>query len=155
MYITVYNNTSDNRTLEKILNNIGSYTARPVEPFSRESPSFIVTYDTSILSAGNYLFCSDLNRYYYINDIVILTGGRIQINCGECDVLMTYKESINSLTALCIRNETLNNQRIIDKNFPTTGDTNIKTLRFDSTALTTPDGDKECYVLIVSGSKGA
>lgn len=155
MNINVYNNISDNRTLEKILDNIGSYTSRPVEPFSRESPSFIVTYDSSILSNGNYLYCSELNRYYYISDIVILTGGRIQINCGECDVLMSYKQNITSLTALCVRNETLNNQRIIDKNFPTTGDTNIKTLRFDSTALTTPDSSKECYVLIVSGSKGA
>ena len=44
-------------------------------------------------SAGNYCFIKEFNRYYYITDIRVLTGGLYQLQL-DVDVLMTYKEDI-------------------------------------------------------------
>lgn len=154
VHITLYNNMSDKRTLNKNISAVTSFdNAKTVENFNVSTPQFIISYDVSLLTSVNYCYCAETNRYYYINDINILTGGRVQLTC-MCDVLMSYKNDINSLTALCVRNETLNNQRIVDKNYPTTGDTNIRAVRFDNTSLINPDKSAECFVLIVSGSKG-
>lgn len=153
MHITLYNNSSDRRTLNKSISAVAEFeNAKTVENFNISTPQFIISYDVSLLTSVNYCYCAETNRYYHITDITVLTGGRVQLNC-ICDVLMSYKNDINTLTALCVRNETINNQRIVDKNFPTTGDTNIKAIQFNNSSLINPNSDAECFVLIVSGSK--
>lgn len=153
MHITLYNNISDRRTLNKSISAVADFeNAKMVENFNISTPQFIISYDVSLLTSVNYCYCVETNRYYHITDITVLTGGRVQLNC-ICDVLMSYKNDINALTALCVRNETLNNQRIVDKNFPTTGDTNIKAIQFSNSSLINPNSNAECFVLIVSGSK--
>lgn len=144
---------SDRRTLNKSISSVADFeNAKAVENFNISTPQFIISYDTSLLTSVNYCYCYETQRYYHITDINVLTGGRAQLNC-ICDVLMSYNADIKDLTALCVRNETINNQRIVDKNFPTTGDTNIKAIQFNNSSLINPNADAECFVLIVSGSK--
>lgn len=153
MHITLYNNSSDRRTLNKTITSVADFeNAKTVENFNISTPQFIISYDVSLLTSVNYCYCAETNRYYHITDITVLTGGRVQLNC-ICDVLMSYNADIKALTALCVRNETINNQRIVDKNFPTTGDTNIKAIQFSNSSLINPNENAECFVLIVSGSK--
>lgn len=47
---------------------------------------------------SNYVKCVDTGRYYYINNITAMTGGRISID-GQIDVLYTYKDDILNSTA--------------------------------------------------------
>lgn len=61
------------------------------------SPTFIMAYNPLVLNA-NYLFCTKTSRYYYINSIDAMTGGRIAINCS-IDVLYTYRSEILSSVA--------------------------------------------------------
>ena len=153
MHITLYNNSSDKRALNKNISTVAEFeNAKTVENFNISTPQFIVSYDVSLLTNVNYCYCLETNRFYYVTEIIVLTGGRVQLSC-MCDVLMSYKNDINALTALCVRNETLFNHRIIDDNYPTTGDTNIRTIKFDGTGLINPSDEIECYVLMVSGSK--
>lgn len=156
MTINLYNNTSDKRVVNKAINLLATFeNAKAVDDFSVTSPEFIIEYNGGLLSQCNYVYCSETNRYYYVDDIIIMTGGRMKISCSGVDVLMSYKSDIYGLTALCVRNETLNNQRIADNDYPVTGDTDIRAVRFDTSAFTMPSADIECYTLIVSGSKGA
>ena len=60
-------------------------------------PVFYLKTDPIVYNA-NYLFCSDTQRYYYINNITAVTGGRIAIDC-KIDVLYTYRAEILESTA--------------------------------------------------------
>lgn len=60
-------------------------------------PVFYLKTDPIVYNA-NYLFCSDTQRYYYINNITAVAGGRIAIDC-KIDVLYTYRAEILESTA--------------------------------------------------------
>lgn len=60
-------------------------------------PTFILKTNPVVYNA-NYLFCEFTSRYYYIESIDALSGGRIAIHC-KIDVLYTYRnEILNSTT---------------------------------------------------------
>ena len=60
-------------------------------------PVFFLATNPIVYNA-NYLFCSDTQRYYYINQITAATGGRVSISCS-IDVLYTYRNEILESTA--------------------------------------------------------
>lgn len=59
-------------------------------------PTFILKTNPVVYNA-NYLFCEFTSRYYYINSIDALSGGRIAIHC-KIDVLYTYRNEILNST---------------------------------------------------------
>lgn len=67
------------------------------------NPIFILGYDSSFVSA-NYLHCSELNRYYFIDNINLMPGHRMELVCSV-DVLMSYAPQISALTCLISRQE--------------------------------------------------
>lgn len=67
------------------------------------SPVFIVAYDANLLTV-NYAYCAEFSRYYFLTDITVMTGGRLQIT-GRVDVLGTYGATLKTLTALMTRTE--------------------------------------------------
>ena len=56
------------------------------EPSSITDPRLILVYNKSYLSC-NYLYIQDFNRYYFINNINVLPGGRLEIT-AHVDVLI-------------------------------------------------------------------
>lgn len=56
------------------------------------SPTFILK-TSPVVYNSNYLYCSFTHRYYYINEVIAMSGGRVAINCSV-DVLYTYKDEI-------------------------------------------------------------
>lgn len=89
MELQIYNNNSNTNVLNKKITLV-------------DTLEFNLKVDNSILqpililknySAGNYCFIKEFNRYYYISDIRVLTGGLYQLQL-EVDVLMTYKDKI-------------------------------------------------------------
>ena len=65
------------------------------QPCSVETPTFILNSNL-VSSADNYLYCSDFGRYYYITDIVPMTGGQQSVTCSV-DPLMSYAEQIKNI----------------------------------------------------------
>ena len=113
MYIVLYKNKSDNRVLQKELTQIS--TPLSCDIYNSESiinPRFILEY---IGVEPNYCYVAELNRYYYIRDIILDKGGRRILMC-EVDVLMSNIDEILNLNCLIARNEneTLCNKYLVD-----------------------------------------
>lgn len=89
MELKIYNNNSNNNVLNKNITLV-------------DTLEFNLKIDNSILQPvlilknykrGNYCYIEKFNRYYYITDIKLLTGGLYQLQL-DVDVLMTYKDII-------------------------------------------------------------
>lgn len=64
-------------------------------------PTFILKTDKKVYNA-NYVYCSTTGRYYYIDEFVAMSGGRMAINCS-IDVLYTYRAEILNSSAWVLR----------------------------------------------------
>lgn len=105
MQIIFYNNSCDNRQVDKNITAVKTVTAECFEDSSILNPVLICTYDAALFSA-NYLYIEYYGRYYFINDITIIDGHRIKIS-AHVDVLMTYAAQIKSLTVIVDKQKTL------------------------------------------------
>ena len=62
---------------------------------------------------SNYCFIPKFNRYYFIDEIIPITGDRSIIKC-RVDVLESFKDDIKSLTAIINKQETIADKFIDD-----------------------------------------
>lgn len=95
MTLNLYRNTSDPKTLNKT---IGEPLAVVNDVFLKAptnllNPVFVLT---DINVKPNYLYCPELERYYFIEGFGYMTGERVEYRC-RVDVLMTYVDSIKEL----------------------------------------------------------
>ena len=117
MNITLYQNLSDKRCLNKNITEIEHFTdVNILEQTTTTNPTFILKSTTQAINA-NYLYCNLLNRYYFINEWVMMSGQRIGIKCSV-DVLYTYREQIYQLSATMLRNEHIGVNYIPDQLLP-------------------------------------
>lgn len=155
MTLNLYNTSDDTRVMDKTVTLIKSVTAKPSENVSILSPVFILDYDvftdTTLLTA-NYLYCTELLRYYYITDIQILTGGRVRISCSV-DVLKTYSDSIKNCDCVVTRSESVGKpSEIPDNNLPV--DPNIMTVEsivFSHSPFDVNFNTDKCWLLTAIG----
>lgn len=77
----------------------------------------------------NYVHIASFNRYYFVNDIIVLRNNLIEINC-KCDVLMSFKNEILNQRALIKRNANDWNLYINDNNFISYSNTKLITKKF-------------------------
>lgn len=118
MQIVLYTNFSDNRYLSKNITKIMELSCHVKDACSVESPRVVLTDVLGgKLSICNYAYIQDFTRYYYIKDIVADTAGRIELQL-QCDVLMTYAGQIRSMDGVILRQEFLNNKKIVDDYAP-------------------------------------
>lgn len=105
MTITVYKTSADNRALDKIstASVVGSAISTIDMPHDNNvlSPTFIVTSNSNLYTA-NYVYCATYGRYYFIDSVTTLTGGRMALKCSV-DVLQTYATGIKNCPATIIR----------------------------------------------------
>lgn len=145
MYITLYRNGSDNRKLRKSLTQIS--TPLSCDIYGSESiinPRFILEY------AGvepNYCYVAELNRYYYIRDIILSPGGQRILMC-EVDVLMSNIDEILNLNCLVLRqeNETLCNKYLVDNKMLANVNKEEVVESFGETVITNPS---TCFLLTI------
>lgn len=105
MTISFYKTNDDPKKLNKTMLPIGSgqgtLTAtvnNTAETISLLNPTFILATNSIYFTATHILVAEMGNRYYFINDIQLLTGGKMSISCS-IDVLKTYASEI--LTRPC------------------------------------------------------
>ena len=79
------------------------------------NPVFVLDYNPAIISL-NYAYVSDFGRYYFINNISVAPGGKMEVDCSV-DVLQTYNNQIASLSVEVSRQEFLVEPYLPDSNF--------------------------------------
>lgn len=80
---------------------------------SLNRPKLKISASNMLISSCNYFYLDDFNRYYYIEDAVLLQHGVYEIT-GRVDPLKSFEGGIAGLTALVLRNEFEYNGDIVD-----------------------------------------
>lgn len=94
--ITIGTSNDDVNKITKSFNIVDSVSARIKEPCDILYPTFILNYDARFASC-NYIYVGEWNRYYYIDNITLSSGGTMVLNC-VVDVLKSWSESILGIT---------------------------------------------------------
>lgn len=149
MTITIGTTSDDSLKLTKSFSG-NDVTVQLKSPCDILNPVFVLAYNTSYLTA-NYLYCSDFNRYYFINNVQVLTGNRIELPCSV-DVLMSYNNQIKRLICNVKRNQDSKIRSIYmsDSAKPLEAKTITETHVFDADPFVRGDGYRN-YVLTVLG----
>ena len=149
MTVTLYKNTSDKRNLNKVISEIKSVSATAKGDINIISPTLIIQYFNTDF---NYCYISELNRFYYVNSLTLLTGQRMQINLSV-DVLMTYKEEIKNLTVNVLRYENIEPTFLSDSRIPLFSDTVQKVIEFPENIfnIESPSENSKNFLLTVAG----
>lgn len=104
MNLTLYYNASERKVIGKSLRTLGTVTGVLKGDASITSPTFVLDSNNSYLSETNYLYWQETGRYYYIDDVQMLTGGRMVFVCSV-DVLQSFATQIKAQTAIIDKQE--------------------------------------------------
>lgn len=118
MNVNFYVCNDDRRKVNKSITPVNSISCKIKDDCTLDNPVLIIEKDSlSNFATSNYCYISDFARYYYVEDVTLMTGGRIAVKC-RCDVLMSFSGSIKSLNGVIERQEHLFNNYIADDKAP-------------------------------------
>lgn len=103
------------------------------------------SYNIEDIGTSNYFSIPKVNRYYFITDITMMSGGRVAIT-GKVDVLMSYKTDIIGSTQLIVRQEKKTNNFLIDTDIPLSSKKQVIEHEFGESIV-----DSGYYILAVNG----
>ena len=150
MEVILYKNSSENNVIGKSLAQIKSVEANLKNDVSIINPTFVLNYTANILNS-NYCFIPKFNRYYFIDEIVPITGDRCIVKC-RVDVLESFKEDIKSLTVILDKAQSIykSNKYLDDGSF-------IVENKDFNTIYNFPNGFNEegTFILICAGGGGS
>lgn len=147
--IQLYYNASERKVIGKNLTQVGNPIQCVVKgDASIMSPIFIFNSNGNYPVGVNYLYWADTGRYYFIDDIQVLTGSRMALHCSV-DVLETYGSNIKNQVAIVDKQQHESNLYYNDGSF-------IKDSREFYTVHSFSNGfnDTGKYVLITAGGHG-
>lgn len=115
--ITLYNNSSENHRVDKTnyLEELVTLNGVFRDEVSIINPVFRI--ETDIIPTCNYCYINIFNRYYYVDNIVMVRNNLWELYCS-CDTLMSFKVHIYELKGYIGRHETKYNPYIIDEKLP-------------------------------------
>lgn len=130
MIIRLYQNKSDKNHVDKSLTKLGDdITGTLRDDCSIINPVIkIENYTGSNITQSNYAYIPEFGRYYYITNITF-SGNLYEISM-HVDVLMTYKDSIRSNTAIVSRQENFYNLYLQDGVFKTNAFPHVEIRQF-------------------------
>ena len=150
MEVILYKNSSENNVIGKSLAQIKSVECNLKNDVSVINPSLILYYTANILNS-NYCFIPKFNRYYFIDEIVPISGDRCIVKC-RVDVLESFKEDIKSLTVILDKAQSIykSNKYLDDGSFV------VENKDFN-TIHNFPNGfnDEGTFILICAGGGGS
>lgn len=157
MIIQFYQSSDDPKVLDKTMNSIGSGEAtlqanvnNTDDTISLLSPAFILASNTTFYTATHIKCASMGNRFYFINNITLLTGGKMLVTCS-IDALKTYADKIKLCYGTFIRSEKPRNRLIRDSKYPLTSHMKSKSTLFSSTPFSLGESTTHNYILTVVG----
>ena len=150
MEVILYKNSSENNVIGKSLAQIKSVECNLKNDVSVINPTLVLAYTANILNS-NYCFIPKFNRYYFIDEIVPITGDRCVVKC-RVDVLESFKEDIKSLTVILDKAQSIykSNKYLDDGSF-------IVENKDFNTIHNFPNGFNEegTFILICAGGGGS
>ena len=150
MEVILYKNSSENNVIGKSLSQIKRVECNLKNDVSIINPTFILTY-TAYIFESNYCFIPKFNRYYFIDEIVPISGDRCIVKC-RVDVLESFKEDIKSLTVILDKSQSIykSNKYLDDGSF-------IVENKDFNTIHNFPNGFNEegTFILICAGGGGS
>lgn len=126
--LTLYNNSSEQRKLDKSISSIFTDTIIIKDSVSVVDPVIILNTSTD-LTGVNYMQLG--NRYYYAKVEMLPGGGRYRIT-GHSDVLMTFKDQIRNQIGVINRNQNSYNRFLKDDRVKLNAYEQVRTLEFSS-----------------------
>lgn len=125
MTFTFYSISDDKNVIEKILGEpLASVEGNISNDCSIITPIFVV--DTAFKKYPNYVYCDELARYYFINDIKVGMGGMRQFIYCTVDPLMSFQSDILGLNVYVERNEFQCNNMLADNQIPLESEAQIE-----------------------------
>lgn len=153
MIAKIYKTKSAPNVVNKILTEVVAFEEVIFKEYtSLLNPTIIIngvsnasSYTIEDIGTSNYFSIPKVNRYYFITDITMMSGGRVAIT-GTVDVLMSFKSDILGSTQLIVRQEKKTNNYLIDTDIPLSSKKQVIEHEFgDSIA------DSGYYILAVNG----
>lgn len=145
--VKLHHNSSPDNKIGKQLDAGLSMNCVLKEESSILKPTIIIEAATAPITY-NYMYIQDLQRYYFIDDIVSKNNKIWEIT-GHVDVLETYKNGIKSNKAVIRRQQNIYNLYLNDPDFITYNNDKIQTLQFKNG---TGFSKTLSYVLVINGS---
>ena len=149
MDVYIYKNSDDNRVLNKTLYMQRSVIADIKGTCSITSPTLILSYQGVDF---NYIYVPAWSRYYFVTDITVTTGGRVEARC-KADVLMSNRAQISTLTCNIIRQENVGSSFVVDNKRVLANKKNVKVVEFSQSAINISSASSSTtnFVLAVAG----
>ena len=150
MDVKLYNTNDEQNVIGKQKTLIDTASCVIKGSISYENPVLLLAYDGNVADSINYMEIPELNRFYFITDMLNLTGGRYEIH-AKVDVLESFKAAIKALSVIVdkVNDQNTGNLFLDDGSFITEN-------KEFSTVLNFPDGfnDEGEYILITAGGGG-
>ena len=148
MNITLFKTKSGNNVINKKLTsekNLGNNCIL-ADNTSVTSPTVIVGGITSLdsISDYNYAHMPQCQRYYYINDIIALSGGRVKLLL-TVDVLKTYANDILASKQLITAEKDIGKMYLTDAQWTTDARTYNRAIYFNGDYFNTTN---DCFMLV-------
>lgn len=150
MNVKLCNNQSEANIINKRITELAERTCIIKGDLSVETPVILLQYDSTNMPKVNYMKISDLNRCYYVTEVIDLTGGRYEIR-GKVDVLESFKDQILGLSVIIDKQAQITQvNRYIDD-----GSYVVENKEYN-TVLNFPTGFNDAgeYILITAGGGG-
>lgn len=138
-------NSSENNAIGKRVSVIDTVSCSVKDTMSFEKPIILLQYNGNMGNV-NYVNIPKFSRYYFVTDIIPMTGGRYELHCNV-DVLESYKNQILNLMCIIDKQENANKANLyIDSDYVTLANS------FNE-AKTFPSGfnDNGDFILICAG----
>lgn len=145
--VDLYKNSSPVEKIGKTLTDQQSITDVLLKRDTSILRPVLLVNDARGVTDFNYMYISEFDRYYFIDDIRSAHNNIWEIS-GHVDVLETYKTQILANTAVLRRQEKKFNLYLDDPEFKTYNNERVQTKRFKGTGGWTKNLH---YVLVVNG----
>lgn len=150
MNFTLYHNNSPDNYMTKNLTNVGTIVGTFLEPFNMEEPTLVLSKDIDGLDF-NYLYCSDVKRFYFMKTKPVYLDGIWQVDLKE-DYLSTWKNELLEMGAIISRQEKAFNTYLHDDRLPIQEKREVVTIEFPQGFL--PERQNILVLATCSGGSG-
>lgn len=153
MTLDLYTCTAPNNQVDKTgqMTLVSSLPGEVRGPMDFLDPTFYFYAGTAYdYNNVNYIYCQELDRYYFIRDLSAERTRLVKAVCHE-DVLNSFKNQIRKNTAIIERQQTQNSLYIEDSEITAYQNQKEGTLAFNY-SFGAHDGEKQSFVMLTAGS---
>ena len=152
MTIKLYKYNGDSRKVNKTLNSVQTISnANVILSMNIIDPIIVldIDMDFNAINSFNYIYITELKRYYFVTNIEILENGFIKIYC-HIDVLKTYADDILNSTQYIKRQENKCTFQLADSQYNIKANRNLTIKNFGDVIIQ----PNSYFILTTFGKEG-